>query len=297
MQRDIYTEITDRIIAALEQGVVPWRSPILGRSQAGHPANLASRKPYRGINIFLLALTSWSRGYGSSFWVTFKQALAAGGAVRRGEKASPVVFWTQHEVTDAKTGDRTRVPVLRFYRVFNVEQCDGVIAPDAVPFEPTEVHPVEAADAIVAGYAGAPSVQHGGSQAFYRPRLDTVFVPEASRFASTEDYYATLFHELAHSTGHSSRLARGLDTDPQPFGSADYGREELVAEMAAAFLCGHCGVHPAVIDNQAAYVGGWLRTIKSDKRLVVTAAGAAQRATDWVLGTRPQAGAASDSGE
>lgn len=289
MQRDIYAEITDRIIAALEQGVVPWRSPILGRGQAGHPANLASRKPYRGINVFLLGFSAWSHGYGSSYWLTFRQALAAGGSVRRGEKSSPIVFWTQHEMTDRESREKKLVPVLRLYNVFNIEQCDGITAPDAVPFEPTEFHPVAAAEVIVTGYTEGPSIQHGGSRAFYRPSTDAVFVPESSRFASTEDYYATLFHELAHSTGHSSRLARGVDTETRPFGSPDYGREELVAEMAAAFLCSHCGIQPAVLDNQAAYIDGWLRVIKSDKRLVLSTAGAAQRATDWMLGTRKQA--------
>ena len=136
------------------------------------------------------------------------------------------------------------------------------------------------------GYEGGPAVEHAGTQAYYRPLTDDVRLPEPTRFASSEEYYATLFHELVHSTGHSKRLDRKLDTDPKPFGSPDYGREELVAEMGAAFLCGHSGIKPAVIENQTAYINGWLRQLKEDKRLVIAAAGAAQKAADWIRGER-----------
>lgn len=129
-------------------------------------------------------------------------------------------------------------------------------------------------------------MEHGGGQAYYRPSEDLVRLPEPARFRSSEDYYATLFHEYAHSTGHSKRLDRKLDSDPQPFGSPDYGREELIAEMAAAFLCGQAGIHPAVVENQAAYLQGWLKTLKSDKKLVIAAAGQAQKAADWIRNER-----------
>jgi antirestriction protein ArdC len=274
----------------LDCGVVPWRSPILGRGTAGHPKNLDSGKAYRGVNVFLLAFTTFAKGYDSSYWLTFNQARQLGGCVRKGEKSSMVVFWKQYDTTDRETGEAKRVPVLRYFNVFNVAQVDGVKAPDAVAYTPTDFQPIEAAEAFAKGYAGGPAVQHGGSQAFYRPSADSVQMPESSRFATSEEYYSTLFHELAHSTGHSSRLDRGLDADPKPFGSPDYGREELVAEMAAAFLCGHAGIRPAVIDNQAAYIGGWLKQIKQDKKLVIAAAGAAQRAADWIRGERQEPG-------
>ena len=128
-------------------------------------------------------------------------------------------------------------------------------------------------------------LEHGGGQAFYRPGNDKLRMPEPTRFRSSEEYYSTLFHEYAHSTGHSKRLDRKLDSDPKPFGTPDYGKEELVAEMAAAFLCGHAGITPTVIENQAAYVQGWLKTIKADKKLVISAAGQAQRAADWIRNT------------
>jgi antirestriction protein ArdC len=159
-----------------------------------------------------------------------------------------------------------------------------------VKFEPIDFHPIDAAENIAVGYAGGPMVTHdGGQKAFYRPLTDTIHLPEKTRFASVEEYYSTLFHEHSHSTGHSSRLDRKLDTDPKPFGSADYGKEELIAEMSAAFLCSHAGIQPRVIDNQAAYLAGWLKKLKQDKKLVISAAGQAQRAADWIRGERREA--------
>ncbi len=288
---DLYQTVTDKIVAMLDAGVVPWRSPILTAGPAGRPKNLASGRPYRGVNVFLLAFAAFERGYASPNWVTFNQAREAGGCVRKGEKSSMVVFWKVYDTADRKTGEPTRVPVLRYYNVFNVGQCDGLADPEAAAAAPaTDVQPVDAADAILAGFEGKPPIEVAGTRAFYRPATDTVTMPGSARFASTEAYYATLFHELAHSTGHPSRLHRETVADPQPFGTADYGKEELVAEMAAAFLCSAAGLGPATIDNQAAYLGGWLKQIRGDKRLVVTAAGAAQRAADWILGHRDQPG-------
>jgi antirestriction protein ArdC len=286
---DLYQTVTDQIVAMLETGVVPWRSPILGRSSAGHPKNLNTGKEYRGVNVFLLAFTAYAKGYGSSYWLTYNQAKERGGNVRKGEKSSMVVFWKQYETKDKQSGEPVKVPVLRYYNVFNAEQIDGIEAPDAVKFTPLDFQPIEAAEQIAAGYLGSPSVSHdGGQQAFYRPVTDTVHMPEKTRFAAVEEYYSTLFHELSHSTGHSTRLDRKIDTDPKPFGSSDYGKEELVAEMSAAFLCGHAGIHPTVIGNQAAYLDGWLKVIKADKKLVIAAAGQAQRSADWIRGERGQ---------
>jgi antirestriction protein ArdC len=284
---DLYQTVTDQIIAMLESGVVPWRSPILGRNSAGHPKNLNTGKQYRGVNVFMLAFTAYAKGYGSSYWLTFNQAKERGGSVRRGEKSSLVVFWKQYETTDRQTGDPTKIPVLRYYNVFNAEQIDGIDIPDAGKFEPIEFNPIDAAEKIVTGYTGSPVIDHdGGQQAFYRPSTDSVHMPQRTRFASVEEYYSTLFHELSHSTGHSSRLDRKLDTEPKPFGSTDYGKEELVAEMSAAFLSSHAAIQPAVIENQAAYLAGWCKKLKEDKKLVISAAGQAQRSADWICGER-----------
>lgn len=283
---DLYQEVTDRIVEMLEQGIAPWRSPIMGAEAAGYPRNLVTDKPYRGVNVFLLAFTAWSQGYGSSYWLTFNQAKTKGGMVRKGETSSMVVFWKQYETEDRDTGEAKTVPVLRYYRVFNAEQCEGIDVPDASTFEPVDFAPLEACERIVDGYPNGPAIEHGGTRAYYRPSTDTVRLPEPDGFTTGEEYYATLFHELAHSAGHSSRLDRGLDTEPASFGSPDYGREELIAEMAASFLSAEAGIHPATLANSAAYLQGWLTCLKQDKKLVIQAAGAGQKAADWILGRK-----------
>ena len=280
---DIYAEVTGKIVSMLEAGVVPWRSPILGQIHGGWPKNLDMGKDYRGVNVFLLAFTAWAKGYASAHWLTFNQARQRGGSVKKGEKSSMVVFWKLYETRDERTDKLVTVPVLRYFNVFNVEQCEGITMPDAPA---AEAAPIPAAERIVNGYEGRPEIEHRGGRAYYVPKQDAVHIPSPSRFTSGEAYYATLFHELAHSTGHSSRLDRGIDTKLAPFGSPDYGREELVAEMAAAFLCGHAGITPATVENSAAYIGGWIKTLKSDNRLAIAAAGAAQKAADWIRGWR-----------
>lgn len=285
-RRDLYSEVTQTIMAALERGVVPWRSPILASADLSHPSNLLTGRPYSGINVFLLALRAWAEGYRSSRWLTFKQALERGGSVRKGERAALVVFWKLYETKDRQTGGDSTFAVLRHYHVFNIEQCDGIDAAGLANDARAVFQPIERAAAIVGEYISGPATTHGGCKAFYRPSSDEVRVPEPTVFVSPEAYYATLFHELAHSTGHSSRLDRKLDTDPKPFGTADYSREELIAEMAAAFLAADAGITPPVIDNQAGYIASWLGVLAGDKRMVIAAAGAAQRAADWIRGRR-----------
>ncbi len=283
---DIYQAVTDRILEMLDKGTVPWRHPIRGGAGGDWPKNLESRRPYRGVNVFLLAVTSWMKGYGSAFWMTYRQAAASGGNVRKGEKSTMVVFWKQYDTRDKVTGDPKRVPVLRYYNVFNAEQCEGIKPPDAPPEPAAPFEPIGEAERIVAGYAGGPVIEHAGAQAYYRPSADLVRLPEPGRFLSREFYYATAFHELVHSTGHSKRLDRGLDKDLQPFGSPDYSREELVAELGSAFLCAAAGISPPTIEQSAAYIAGWRKKLSDDRKLIVAAAGAGQRAADWIVGTR-----------
>ena len=286
MAFDIYQAVTDRITEMLDRGTVPWRHPIHNTGGDGRPKNLESGKPYRGVNVFLLGITSWMKGYGSAYWMTFRQAQENGGHVKKGEKSSMVVFWKQYETTDRQTGQPKKVPVLRYFNVFNAEQVDGVKVPDALaePAQPFE--PIAEAEKIVAGYIDGPQIEHAGTQAFYRPLEDLVRMPKPERFLSREFYYATGFHELAHSTGHGKRLNRGLETKLAPFGSPDYSREELVAEMGSAFLCAVAGISPPTIEQSAAYIAGWKKKLAGDPRLVVSAAGAGQRAADWILGQR-----------
>lgn len=280
----LYARITETVIAMLESGVVPWRSPILGQNGSEYPRNLSGRR-YRGVNVFLLAFAGYSAGYAAPIWLTFRQAAALGGRVRKGEKGTLVIFWKPEEVVDRGSGEVRQRFVVRHYHVFNLEQCEEVgIAAPPPPSPPTEAQRIAAADAIVRGYRDGPGIHHGGVHAFYVPAKDEVHIPDPSRFTSPQEYYSTLFHELAHSTGHSSRLDRKLVSQQAPFGTADYGREELVAELAAAYLCGDCGIHPAVIENQTAYIAGWLGKLRKDSRLVLDAASAAQRAADRIRG-------------
>jgi antirestriction protein ArdC len=278
---NVYQILTDRIIAALEAGTVPWRktwSTIGG----GAPRNHHSGKAYRGINWFMLQLT----GFESSRWVTFKQAQELGGSVRKGEKSNIVSFWKKWKTTDKATGEEKELPVLRYFNVFNLEQCEGIHIPGSEKITLAAHERIAAAEAIVAAMPTRPQLFHKGGRACYSPALDSVTMPEMGRFTSAEEYYSTLFHELAHSTGHNSRLGRIKET--ATFGDEDYGKEELVAEMTAAFLCARCGIDAPLLENQAAYIAGWLKLLRSDSKLVVFAAAQAAKAADYILGESAQ---------
>lgn len=276
-----YEIVTEQILSQLENGTVPWRKP--WRGSGWTPRNLISRKPYRGINVLILA----SRGFASPYWLTLNQANKLGGRIRKGEKSTAVVFWKQIKVedVDAVTGERTKksIPLLRYYRVFNVEQTDGIVVPES--YAPATVEPIIEAEKIVGTMPARPVIQHGGDVACYSPRRDVVTMPPRASFDGGEHYYATLFHELGHSTGHASRLGRkGVDGETlAPFGSPDYSHEELVAEITSAFLCSESGIGSVIIENSAAYIASWLKALRDDRRMVVIAAAQAQKAADFIL--------------
>lgn len=281
MSNTVYEMVNERILSALESGVAPWRRPW---SAIGGARNLHSGKAYRGVNALLLGLSPYS----SPWWLTYKQAADLGGNVRKGEKSDVAVFWKISHVKDEETGKVRSIPMLRYFRVFNLEQCDGVRIPKGRDVETyrgvTDADRIAAAECVVAGYVG-PTISHGGDAAYYRPATDSVQMPELETFETVHRYYSTLFHELGHSTGHDSRLDRfGGQYAVHRFGSAEYGREELVAEMTAAYLCGETGILPDTADQSAAYLDSWRRAIKADVRAVVVAAGAAQKAADLILG-------------
>ena len=270
-----YEVVTESIIKQLESGVAPWRKP--WRTEM--PANLASKKEYRGINVFLLA----SLGYGSRYWLTYRQAQTLGGSVRKGERGSKVVFWKigEYRKEDKETGEteNRKSILLRYYTVFNLEQCEGIKSP-----EPTRViAPLEQCETIVNSMPNPPGFEQD-SRAFYRPSTDTVGMPARSAFDSVEEFYSTLFHELTHSTGHPSRVGREGIMEHNPFGSEDYSKEELVAEMGAAMLCGVAGIQSRTLDNSASYLQSWINRLRSDSRLIVSAASQAQKAADFILG-------------
>lgn len=280
MKTDIYQIVTDRIVSALEAGVCPWRRP--WSTLAISPRNYQSQAPYRGINWFLLTVL----GYELPYFLTFNQVTALNGTVKKGSRGIPVVFWKVMEKQPAKEGEKVKkVPLLRYYTVFNASQIDGIEFPAVGNRTGTDFNPVAIAEAVLAGWAGKPVIEHGYRQACYVPAQDVVRMPSASSFDSPAAYYSVLFHELGHATGAKHRLDRDLSGN---FGSDSYSREELVAEMASAFLCAHCGIDNAVIEQQAAYLDNWLKALKADPKLVVTAAAQAQRAAALILGTQAQ---------
>lgn len=283
---DSYERITSRIVEALKRGIVPWRCP--WDRYRGLPRNLTSGKEYRGVNVFLLSIVRHCTGYESPFWLTYLQAQERGGHVRKGEKGTGVVFWKWYDRDTGETKDdgqpqTDRVPVLRNYVVFNVAQCDGIEPPETPEVGRHDWEPLAECERIVCGMPNPPAIHEGSSRACYVPAEDRVEMPHRHRFAQPGAFYSTLFHELTHSTGHEKRLNRRPSDVPRAFGDADYSREELVAEMGAAFLAGHAGIETDTLESSAGYLQGWIDVLKGDSRLVVTAAAQAQKAADHIL--------------
>jgi antirestriction protein ArdC len=280
----VYEIITSQILAELEKGEVPWRKPW----HSLPPANLITRKPYRGINVFLLGFA----GYGSQFWLTFNQAKQLGGNIRKGEHGTKIIFWKcktrETESADGEIEER-RSAFLRYYTVFNLEQTEGLSALLTL----LQAFPIESAEEIAKGMPNPPAFEQD-SRAAYIPSRDIVTMPSRAAFNSQAEYYSTLFHELTHSTGHAKRLGREGIEKIQPFGSEDYSKEELVAEMGSAMLCGVAGIEQATINNSAAYLLSWIKRLKADSRLVVSAARAAQEAADYIRGESPKDSPASN---
>jgi antirestriction protein ArdC len=261
---DTYAIVTEKIINLLEQEIVPWRRPW---TATGLPRNLVTKKPYRGINHFLLAATKFV----SPFWLTMKQANELGGAVRKGEHSQIVVFWKVDQIANAESATEPendeaheksrRRFVLRYYWLFNLEQCQLPQAVlDKLPKIETHQHdPIETCQKILADMPNLPEIVHAGDKAFYSPTIDRVTLPPRGLFESAEEYWSTFWHECGgHATGHPKRLNRKSISEAAPFGSPTYSFEELVAECSAAYLCAQASISPAVIENQAAYIQGWL---------------------------------------
>lgn len=284
MRNEIYQKITDNIVAKLEQGVVPWQKP--WHDNGLMPRNIKGR-PYRGINPLLLN----SFDYSSPFWLTYKQAKELGGNIKKGEKATMVVFWKL--ITTAKTTENNQgeteieqksFPYLRYYNVFNLEQTENIPLNKIPQIEHTpeiEFSPIKRAEKLLAEWEDKPKVEHGGSRACYSPMFDNIKMPEPKYFKSSEEYYCTLFHEYVHSTGHKTRTNRHSQLPNHSFGSKDYSIEELVAEMGAAFLCGLSGIDNT-IDNNAAYIQSWINALKNDNKFLTKAASLAQKACDYI---------------
>lgn len=282
---DLYARITQAIVADLERGVRPWTRPW----SADHLAGRISRplrhsgEPYSGVNVLLLWVEALARGFSAPVWMTFRQALALSAHVRKGERGATVVYANRIRRTEAgEDGAQVEreIPYLKAYTVFNVEQIDGL--PDHFYAKPEpQLDPqarVSNADAFF-GRLGA-DIRHGGNSAYYAVAADYVQMPLFESFQDPESYYATLAHECTHWTRHPSRLDR--DFGRRTWGDAGYAREELIAELGAAFLCADLGLALQPREDHAAYIDSWLQVLNGDRRFIFTAAAQAQRAVDYL---------------
>lgn len=276
---NVYEMITDRIIAELEKGNIPWKRPWTGVRSGAY--NRITKKPYSIINQILLKY--------SGEYATFKQWSDLGGHIKKGEKSEIVVFWKiyQKEETNEETREKEvrKIPVLKYYNVFHISQVEGV-KPLEVPFK--EVEPIEEADKIITMYVNREHLDFKelpSNKAFYSPSNDRVVVPMKEQYENINEYYSTTFHELTHSTGHKSRLDR-LETGAiASFGSETYSREELCAELSSAFMMNMLGIEtPQTFKNSTAYIQGWLKALKNDNKFIVSASSKAEKAVNYILG-------------
>ncbi len=279
MSLDLFAIVTDRIVAELEKGTVPWKKPWTGGES--YAKSHTTGKPYSLLNQMLL-------GGRTGEYLTYKQCVEEGGSVKPGEKASIIVFWKFLENIDEETGEIKQIPFLRYYSVFHISQCAG-IAPRFGAAQPAlndTLKPDEEADRLVQHYLSSSGVRlqcKESGTACYSPVLDMVTMPLLGQFTDMPEFYSALFHELTHSTGHPFRLNRL--TEAAAFGSESYSREELVAELGSAFLMNFIGLETkSSFQNNAAYINGWLQALRNDKRLIVTAAGKAEKAVEMIMG-------------
>jgi antirestriction protein ArdC len=275
---DVYKIVTDRIIELLEQGTVPWQKPW---TDAGVPANLLSKRPYRGINLWLLLSLNYER----NLFLTWDQLKKIGASVKKGEVGHVVIYWkTSSKKEDAINDEKEKkAPLLRYYKVFNISQLRDLPENLIEPLVVKEDDPIAECEAIVNDMPQCPAIKHKEQKAFYHIEEDYINMPKRKSFKSIESYHSTLFHELVHSTGHEKRLNRKTITEMAEFGSEPYSIEELVAELGSAYLSSFVGILNTGIQNSAAYINGWLEKLKNDKRFMVQASGQAQRAVDFII--------------
>lgn len=275
---DVYQIVTDRITALLEQGTVPWEKPW---TDAGVPANLLSKRPYRGINLWLLLSLNYER----NLFLTWDQLKKVGASVKQGEHGHVVIYWkTPPKKEDVVDGDKEKkVPILRYYKVFNIAQCRDLPESLVESLVPVEHQPILECEAVVSGMPQCPVIKHKEPSAYYHIAEDYINMPKRKTFKTAESYYATLFHELVHSTGSEKRLNRKTIGQMAEFSSDMYSLEELIAEFGSAYLSSYTGILETEIQHSAAYINGWLEKLKGDKRFVVQAAGQAQRAVDFII--------------
>lgn len=281
MPRNLHKEITARVLAELKAGTVPWRRPWSQQTSGAMPRNAVTNRGYSGVNVILLWSESTKAGYDKPLWLTFKQALEKGGNVRKGEKGSHVVYVSHVERVDEKTGEKRRIPFLKDYTVFNVAQCDGL---DLEALKPVKPRHSESRDPEIDAFLASTGavIRHGEGRAYFQPAGDFVMLPNFAVFEGASAYYGTAFHELCHWTGHEKRLDRAFG---KKFGDKAYSQEELVAELGSAFLSAEFGLDsPSLNGNSAAYIASWVSFLEDHETAIVSAAGHASKAVDYLRG-------------
>lgn len=274
----VYEIVTKQVLEALENGTVPWAKPWSG----GLHQNIEGRS-YRGVNPLLLEISAMRNGFNQPYWCTMNQANKRGGKVRKGEKSTIVTFWKKYEKDTGERDEKGEKIIeqrflLRYFKVFNVEQIEGW---DWQPPEQegSDLTPIEQGERVIAEMPNPPEITIKPSDsAYYQPSLDKVVLPQLEQYGRAEDFYRVAFHELAHATGHETRLDRQIKNG---FGSEKYAKEELVAELTAAMVCQMTGIE-AGIEQTAAYIAGWKKALTDDPKLIVSASSAAQKAADYI---------------
>jgi antirestriction protein ArdC len=274
---DVYGIISDRIIAQLEQNVVPWQKPW---SESGPPINFLTKRPYHGINTLMLN----SLEYETQSYLSWKQLKAIGGSVQKGERGHVVVFWKRIQKEHVSEGDTQKyTSLLRYYKVFNIAQCSNIPEHLLPSTEVLPYSPISTCDEIIERMPLCPVIKHSKQKAFYNPKEDYINMPKQGSFTDVESYYGTIFHELIHSTGHKTRLNRKEIVESIDYGNENYAIEELTAEIGACFLTSIAGIGIHQFNNSVSYISTWLERLRKDKKLIVYASGQAQRATDFIL--------------
>ncbi len=261
--------------------MVPWHKTW---TEAGLPKNLITGKNYRGINVWLLSALNYQQNY----FLTFNQVKDLGGSVKKGEKSHEVIFWKWLEKENEETKEKERIPMLKYYRVFNISQCEGIpIEKIPKPIERNN-NPIETCEKVLDQMPLRPRIQHNEQRAYYNRLNDYVNMPRIETFDKSEDYYGALFHELIHATGHTERLNRKELLESKGMQSDNYAKEELTAEMGASYLKSHAGIPIEELENNASYIQSWLGHLKNDKKFIVYASSQAQKATDYILNISPE---------
>lgn len=288
MNNKVAQIVADQIIKKIEtEKLAPWQKSWVSK-EVGLPRNGVTNKTYKGWNLFVLVFMS-----DNPYWFTYKQAKELGGNVKTGEKSTPIIYWNWIEKGtgefDENNKEKTKkVPFLRYYNVFNATQCEGLPEKFYPKAEALKNHDaIKEAQAIVDAMPNRPALKEG-QNAFYTPSMDSVTMPPLGSFHKAEDFYSVMFHELAHSTGHETRLNRKGVTNLDHFGSHQYGQEELVSEMASAFLCYQSGIINRTIDTSASYLQGWIARIKEDPTMLIYAGQQAFKAANYILGEKEE---------